>query len=134
MARNLLPAVLLVVIACGGASSRAQFSSTRPIPETIDCLSTALDSAGYKVIRADRRRGQLEGRREGAAPAQRTDLTEYKRGDRLEIDAATDKTSYTIVPSSYIETRSQVGPRTEYGAASATGEADAAFFGKRCGS
>jgi len=132
MARNLYPVVLLLSVACGGSVARPQFVSTRPVPETIDCLATALDSAGYRISRTDRRRGQLDARREGAEPTSRTDLREYKRGDRLVIDAALDKKTYTVTPESYRDLRSQTGATTEMGAPTEDGVKDAAFFAARC--
>lgn len=128
------PAVLVVLAACAsGAAGNPQFVATRPIPETMDCLATALDSAGYKVTRLDRRRGQLEARHDDDTAEKGADMREFKRGDRLEFDLGGDKKTFTVKPSGYRELRSRLGNETEFLNATERSKADAATLSKRCG-
>lgn len=120
----------------GGAASAAAgttFPATRPVSAVMDCLATALDSAEYRVVRLDRKRGSLDARREDENAPKSSDLREFKRGDRLEVDLTKDKQSYVVKASTYRDLRSQLGSETEFGDASPTGLTDAAYFAARCG-
>lgn len=128
--------VLFGAACAGGAASGAAgttFPATRPVPAVMDCLATALDSAEYRVVRLDRKRGSLDARREDEAAPTSSDLREFKRGDRLEVDLTKDKQSYVVKASTFRELRSQLGSETEFGAATPTGLKDAAYFVGRCG-
>lgn len=128
------PAALVILAACaGGAASNPQFTATRPIPETMDCLATALDSAGYRVTRLDRRRGQLEARHDDDTAEKGADMREFKRGDRLEFDLGGDKKTFTVKPSGYRDLRSRLGNETEFLSATERAKADAVVFARRCG-
>ncbi len=134
MSRLLRPAVLaLVGAACASAvTAGPQFVSPRPVAATIDCLATALDSAGYAVKRVDRRKGVLEAMRETEQKEKSSDPRLYEVGDRLLIEAAKDRKTYTVTPGSYRELRSQLGAERQLGSATPTSTRDAAYFADRC--
>lgn len=132
MARILSPLAVVALVACGAGISGTKFVSARPVQETMDCLVTALDSAEYRVIRLDRRRGNLDARRDRDDRVGQTDLREFKKGDRLEVTMAKDKKTFAVMAGSYTELRSQLGSSTEFGAPTTESAKDATFLAGRC--
>lgn len=82
-------AVLLAVAGCASSAAPVlTFNTTATPKDAVACLSTALDSAGYNVVRTDRRKGFVQATKvQDSVNTTANDFREYRRLDVLTFES-----------------------------------------------
>lgn len=124
-------AVLLAVAGCASSAAPAlTFSTTAAPKDAVACLSTALDSAGYSVVRTDRRKGFVQATKVQDSVTV-TDFREYRRLDVLTFESRkTGAWTATVAGERHFVTN--VGNQQEPTDARPVASQDAAAVVKRC--